>query len=215
MPNISPRIFGAAVFGGLIAALVMGSVILFIRGDGIARIEVLLPSPEQVDTITDNKGVAPFDTPGTTGEMTVHLSGAVRVPGVYTLPTGARLSDAIEAAGGKTFNAADGGINLAQLIQDGEQYHVPKLGEGPPSAENQPAGPADAGYCDGLIDLNTASRDLLETLPGIGEGRADDILTYRKENGPFNAVAELTDITGIGQATYEKVLEFVTVCGQK
>ncbi len=215
MPNINPRTLGAAVFGALMAALIMGSVILFIRADDNTPIQVLLPSPEQIDAISDSGGRAPFDKSGATGELRVHISGAVRNPAVYTLPPGARLTDAVKAAGGTTSDALEGAVNLAQPLRDGEQYHIPRLGDTPPSSNNQRLEPTASGYCDGLIDLNSASKDLLETLPGIGEGRAGDIVGFREEFGPFQSVAELTSIDGIGPATYEKSLELVTVCSQQ
>ncbi len=215
MPAINTRLFGAAVFGALIAALIMGSVILFIRGDDNAPIQVLLPSPEQIDAITDSRGKAPFDARGTTGELKVHVSGAVLNPGVYTLPSGARVSDAVEAAGGASSDAWEGAVNLAQPLRDEEQYHIPRLGETPPPAYKKPLDSAASGYCGSLIDLNSASKDLLETLPGIGDGRAGDIVSFREEFGPFQSVAELTKITGIGQATHDKLLGLVTVCSPR
>ena len=156
MSTINPRALGAAVFGALMAALIMGSVILFLRGDDNAPIQVLLPSSEQLDAISDSRGRSPFNAPGTTGELKVHVSGAVRNPGVYTLRPGARLSDAVETAGGTTSDASEGAVNLAQPLRDGEQYHIPRLGDTPPSPNNQPLEPTPSGYCRGLIDLNSA-----------------------------------------------------------
>lgn len=226
MPDINSRLFGAAFFGALMAALIMGSVVLFIRGDKNTPVQVLLPSPEQIDAITDSRGAAPFDRPETAADLKIYVSGAVRNPGVYTLPPGARLWDAVEAAGGTTLDASEGAVNLAQPLRDGQQYHVPRLGETALSRNNQrleSTGPGGnqileftgPGYCDDLIDLNSASKDLLETLPGIGKGRAGDIVSFREEFGPFQSVAAVTNVLGIGEATLEKILALVTVCNQR
>ena len=212
MPVISPRMFGAAIFGALIAALIMGSVILFIRGDRNAQIEVLLPVTEQIEAISDSEGTAAGNTSGAPGALTVHISGAVLKSGVYTLPPGSRLIDAVEAAGGTTLEASDRGVNLAQPLRDGEQYHISALGDAPLAASNQGLETKSTGYCDSLIDLNNAPKDLLETLPGIGEKRADDIVSFREEFGPFQSVEEITNVDGIGESTYESILALTTVC---
>ena len=121
------------------------------------------------------------------------------------------------AAGGVTADADLVAVNLARRVQDEEHYHIPQVGETPPPgaatvtglvpSDNAPSTVKD----DGLIDLNTASVDLLDTLPDIGPVRAQAIVDYRERNGPFQSVEDIINVSGIGSATYEAVRDLVTV----
>ncbi|WKZ48770.1 MAG: helix-hairpin-helix domain-containing protein [Anaerolineales bacterium] len=147
----------------------------------------------------------PTDTP-----IVVHITGAVPRPGVYALPKGARVQDAISAAGGFLADADKTGINLAQLLEDGEQLDIP-FGEGAslviptPEVEN-----VDPGETE-LININTASQFQLESLPGIGPTTAQKIIDYREENGPFSTIEEIMDVSGIGPGTFERIKDLITV----
>lgn len=118
----------------------------------------------------------------------VHVSGAVRAPGIYQLDVQARVVDAVAAAGGFTEDADDAGVNLARAVVDGEQLIVP-----PQAAEG-----AAAPISDGLVHLNTADAPALEELPRIGPALAQRILDWRETNGPFTAVDQLRNVAGIG-----------------
>jgi competence protein ComEA len=150
------------------------------------------------------------------GEVVVHVSGAVRRPGLLTLPAGARVGDAIEAAGGPTEDADVDRLNLARPLQDGEHVHLPRHGEELPRSADPPAGGgtgADASGTDaaGRIDLNRASAAELETLPGIGPAKASAIVSHRDEHGPFRTPGDLRAVPGIGEKTFQRLADLVTV----
>ena len=151
----------------------------------------------------------------------MYVSGAVVNPGVYALPPGDHVSDAIAAAGGATNDAQKESMNLALRVQDEGHYHIPRLGEQSPSADatsgiqgNQTPVTVTPGICDGLIGLTPASVELLETLPNIGQVRAAVVVSYREENGGFHSVEDITNVSGIGPATYEAIRELATACNQ-
>jgi competence protein ComEA len=148
--------------------------------------------------------------------VVVHVVGAVVAPGVQRLPVGARVVDAVEAAGGSTPDADLGRINLAAALADGQQVYVLRMGEaapplpvsGGPGGADGGAGAAGAG---GLIDVNTASAAQLDELPGVGPTTAEAIVAHRDEHGPFLAVDDLLDVRGIGEAKLEQLRDLVTV----
>jgi competence protein ComEA len=137
----------------------------------------------------------------------VHVSGAVLVPGVVELERGARVADAIAAAGGAAPDAQLDRLNLARVVDDGEQVHVTRLGEDAPSPQ---ATPSPGVLLDGRIDLNAASATELETLPGIGPARAQAIIAER-EARPFRVPGDLRRVPGIGEATFQRLAPLVAV----
>jgi len=176
---------------------------------------------------TPDTGEAAPDT-GETGNgpqrLVVHVVGAVEAPGVVDLPSGSRVSDALEAVGGATGDAAVESVNLARVLVDGEQIRVPESGDeaaaaGPPEADGTgavPPGPGAAGpevgdAAGALVDLNTADLAALETLPGIGPVTAQSIVDHREAVGRFSTVDELLDVSGIGDATLGRIRDSVTV----
>ena len=213
MPLFSIRTMVTAALAATVTALVFAAVLIFVRGDDNAPIQVVLPTPD-VSEATANSNIGGTASPGLEQGLKVYVSGAVRNPGVYRLQPDQRLADALSAAGGATSDANLALVNLAQRVKDEEQYHIPKVGETPPPATS-PAGESGAetaASCRGLMDLNAASSDQLDTLPGIGPVRANDIVAYREQNGPFASVEEVTGVSGIGPATFEKIRELVAVC---
>jgi competence protein ComEA len=173
---------------GIVGVAVVGSALaVAIRWQRPAVIEVL-PAPP---------------TP-TRGPVTIYVSGAVRQPDVYTLPPDALVRDAVEAAGGATQDANLDAINLAAPLFDNQQVRVPATGEIPtPGAEE--TGPAVAFP----INLNTATVEELDALPGIGPALAETIVTYRETYGPFSNKADVQNVPGIGPAKYEAIEELV------
>lgn len=135
----------------------------------------------------------------------VHVKGAVNKAGVYSLEKGSRVVDAIEAAGGGNSDANLDLINLASKLQDGQEVivytdadkDIPLISNG--SANNS----------SGKININTANSQELQTLPGIGSGKADTIIKYREKNGPFQSVEDLLNISGIGVKTLEAFIDEV------
>lgn len=205
------RTFAVAVLAVLAGALVLAAVVLLARDSGNAPIIITPPAGEATDNTLPR-------LPTAEAELKVHVTGAVRNPGVHTLFPGDLVRDALAAAGGTTDEADLEAINLARKVQDEAYYHVPRIGETarPPvrtaSAPARPTEPAgnESQLGSGLIDLNTASVELLETLPGIGRGKAQAIVDYRERSGPFQSVEEITKVQGVGTATYEKIKELAT-----
>jgi len=137
-------------------------------------------------------------------EVYVHVSGAVRAPGLYLLPDGSRLVDAVAAAGGFAKDAARDGVNLARPVSDGEQVVVPREGEEPTAAASGPAS-------DGKVNLNTADEAALEELPRIGPALAQRIIAWREQNGRFTSVDDLLAVSGIGEKMLAGLRDLVTV----
>jgi competence protein ComEA len=142
--------------------------------------------------------------------LIVHVAGWVRRPGVYQLAEGQRVIDAIDLAGGPRRGADLGGLNLAGVLTDAQQVVVPKEGA-TPGAPSSGVPISSASPAAALVDVNTATPEELETLPGIGEVLAGAIVAYREEHGPFTSVDQLLDVSGIGEVTLEEIRELVTI----
>lgn len=145
----------------------------------------------------------------------VHVTGAVAVPGVYTLPAGTIVQAAIQAAGGATAQADLSQINLARRLQDGDQVMVPMVAPtGMPVGPGTLAGTPQRGAptaASAKINLNTATAADLETLPRIGPALAQNIVEYRNANGPFQRVEDIMLVSGIGPAIFDQIKDLVTV----
>jgi competence protein ComEA len=149
--------------------------------------------------------------PGPGDLVAVHVAGRVRRPGLVRLPAGSRVHDAIRAAGGVTSGADLDAVNLARRLTDGEQVRVP--GPGDPAAPLVPdaATPGTPGAGPSApLDLNTATLEQLDALPGVGEVTAGRILAYRAAH-PFTAVDQLLEVPGIGQRRFDQLKDLVTV----
>ena len=202
-PSWTPGRLAVAAAGVLVA---VGAVIVLLRPAGGAPAEVTLP---RAGTAAD-----PATTTTTTPpEVVAHAAGAVRAPGVYRLDPGARAADLLAAAGGAAPEADLQQLNLAALVADGERVYVPRIGEVPPPAVTGPAGggPAGAGTGEGPVDLNTATAEQLEELPGVGPAIAAAIVDERERRGRFATVDDLLDVRGIGEARLEQLRDLVTV----
>lgn len=134
----------------------------------------------------------------TPGSVTVYVSGAVATPGVYTLPQGSRVESAIQAAGGFLPGAETEGINLALLLEDGQQIDI--------------TGIVDTNHINfGRININTATASELDTLPGIGPTTAQSIVDYRVQHGEFQVIQEIQNVSGVGPATYALIENYISV----
>jgi competence protein ComEA len=145
------------------------------------------------------------------GTVHVHVAGAVQAPGLAELPAGSRVADAIEQAGGTAPDAAVEGVNLARVLVDGEQILVPRQGEQAGAAQAGSAGadPDQSGMA--RVNLNTATLEQLDALPGVGPAIAQRIIDSRQTEGPFRQVDDLTRVDGIGAKTLERLRDQVTV----
>jgi competence protein ComEA len=137
-------------------------------------------------------------------DVVVDVTGAVRKPGVYRMPAGSRVDDAVKRAGGATGKAATESINLAARLADGQQVVVPEEGPGGVAPASAAATP-DAE--EGPISLSTATAAELDTIDGIGPVTAEDIIDFREEHGGLSSVDQLDQISGIGPATMEALRE--------
>ncbi|WP_204557095.1 helix-hairpin-helix domain-containing protein [Bacillus ectoiniformans] len=152
--------------------------------------------------------------------LMIDVKGAVAVPGIYTLKSGERVNDAIAKAGGFHQEADTKSINLAQKLADEMVIYIPKLGEEPspialappamtPAAGSEAASPGGSG--ESMININTATLDQLQELPGIGESKAQAIIDFRETSGAFTKPEDLKNVSGIGDKTYEKLQPKVSV----
>jgi len=171
---------------------------------GAAGDVTLLPlgADAGADAVADNNVVT---------TIFVHVLGAVARPGLFELNEGARVMDAIAAAGGLTSEADPGGVNLARIVSDGEQFYVPRPGEVPPLPVVVPSGSAAVGAPAAKVNLNTATVADFDSLPRIGPTMAQRIIDFRTTNGKFTSVDGLRDVAGIGEKTFETLKDLITV----
>ena len=161
------------------------------------------------DETSENNGEEQADAAEQT--VFVYVCGEVRSPGVYELRADARVFEAISSAGGITEDAAPDAVNQARVIVDGEQIYVPTVEE----AASQETGVGGTTVTKGTenikININTAGKEELMTLTGIGEAKADDILKYREEHGSFGSIEELMQINGIKEGVFNKIKDDITI----
>jgi competence protein ComEA len=172
------------------------------------------PPPEVSIPFASSVGATGVPTTSTSAvpvDLVVHVAGAVARPGVLHLGPGARVVDAIDAAGGLTPDADGARINLAAPVADGSRVYVPAVGEIVPAVPG--GGPAGGAGDDtnGPLDLNSADEVALDALPGIGPATASAIVAHRAEVGRFTSVDQLLDVRGIGEAKLEQLRPLVTV----
>lgn len=207
---------------GVLAGFILAGTLVFVSRAPSGEPIVLQPAP-------------------TEAPIAVHVIGAVPRPGLYKFPTGARVQDAIDAAGGLLAEADDNALNLAALLVDGQQLNIPyKAGKEPQGSSSNdglslPSGsststplPSSSSLGSSgipstsspdpflqsnadLININTASLDKLDSLPGIGPTTAQKIIDYRNQNGPFLAIEDIMNVSGIGPATFEDIKNLITV----
>jgi competence protein ComEA len=204
-PLAVPRLRGrhVLVVGVLLLVAVIGAVLLFVREQPTE----LAPSPIAHATVVATGSPTARASPSATpGRLLVHVAGKVRRPGVVQLTAGSRVIDAIEAAGGAQPGADLSSLNLARPLTDGEQVlvGVPQPPGSSATAKPSPTGPA-------VVDLNAASLEQLDALPGVGPVLAQRILDYRNERGRFESVDELQQVTGIGARKFAELRELVRV----
>jgi competence protein ComEA len=202
-------------------------VVLFLfsgcRSNGSA---VILEASGETEAETETESAEQKETVSETIEhtgMIVHIAGQVENPGVYELPSGSRVWDGVQAAGGFTEDADPDRINLAALLEDGCKVTIPKAGEEDTAnwyeeaSENpgiQDGGTSRKGEeAEGLININQASASELATLPGIGEVRAEAIIAYRTAHGSFRSIEEIMNVSGIKEGLFEKIRGYITVGG--
>ena len=199
LSNLSRQQQLALVAVAVVVLAVIGYRTLADRGGQTLPLETTAPSA------TVNAGE------GSAGEQSdasclVHVCGAVLRPGVYHLPQGSRVYQAVEAAGGATGWADTAALNMAATVRDGQKIEVPVRGTAAPApSTGKSASP------DEPVNLNTAGEDQLDTLPGVGPSTAKKIIEYRDKNGSFRRTDDLMKIPGIGRKKYDKLKDSVCV----
>ena len=143
-------------------------------------------------------------------QITVDVKGAVKSPGIYDLPVGSRVHDAVQRAGGLTEEADSKSLNLAQKVSDEALVYVPTKGE-EAASQQVASGTTPSTSKDKKVNLNKASLEELKQVKGLGGKRAQDIIDHREANGKFKSVDELKKVSGIGAKTIEKLKDYVTV----
>jgi len=222
---------GTTAVVAIVAVLLLGlGVAVFsLRGDGVEPLTPVAaggqspggsvspfaedgPEPTPAGT-----GAGPVPSASPDGGLLVHVVGAVAEPGLVTVPDGARVADALQAAGGTTGKADLTAVNLARTVVDGEQLYVPEPGEAVPGAPGEapgaggPVAPGGDPGSGGAVDINAADAVALEALPGVGPSIAQAIVEWREANGPFASVDELEDVPGIGPATLDEIRQSARV----
>ncbi|MFG6328920.1 MAG: ComEA family DNA-binding protein [Lachnospiraceae bacterium] len=144
---------------------------------------------------------------GATGKIVVYICGAVKHPGVYSLLNGQRICDAVKAAGGFKKSAARSAINLAKVLADGEQVTVLSKKQAASGSKDSNSQPQQDG---GLININTASKEELMSLPGIGESKADAVIDYRLSCG-FKSIDDIKNVAGIKDGVFKQIKDQITV----
>ena len=184
------KLVSQAVLIAAVVAAVAAAAFIIVRGTySGGGVEIILPTA----------------TPESATDLKVYVTGAVRNPGVFDVKAGDRLAEVVEAAGGATEDADLTAVNLAVRVKDEDHWHIPVRGEAPPVVSSEAASPS------GKIDLNSASPEQLQALPGIGEVKAQAICSYREKNGPFSEVDDILAVSGIGPATLEGIRDLVEV----
>jgi competence protein ComEA len=242
LPNLSKR--GQILLIALVVALVIAALWLFWPNDDAQGFEVLDAESAATEaetensadegTSTENSGEATEEpggslttdgaqlAEGATTPLVVYVSGAVVSPGVYELKANARVDDGVRAAGGLREDAAAEAVNLAAMLEDGMQVHIPtheELASGQTLAPGATTAASAAGLAQtpstqtqgGLVNINTADMATLETLPGIGPATAQRIIAYREAKGAFSSIEELRQVSGIGEKKYAALVDLICV----
>ena len=150
-----------------------------------------------------------YNTDGTLKDICVHVTGCVVSPGVYQLPEGSRVYEVIVLAGGFTEEADEEYLNQAAILSDGERIYIYSTEETATASDYTDKNISQGE--DTLVNINTATKETLMTLPGIGESRAESIIAYREEYGGFRAIEDIMKVSGIKDAAYSKLKKYICV----
>lgn len=168
----------------------------------VTLLEESAPQTVTDETAGDQTDAQTTDEPQT---IAVYVCGAVASPGVYELPEGSRVYEALEQAGGLTKDAAQTAVNQAQRLTDGQMLAIPTVEEAAEQSAKQQSAQ------DGLVNINTADAQELKTLPGIGDAKAAGIIAYREAHGAFRSIEEIKNIEGIKDGVYAKLQDCIKV----
>lgn len=202
------------IIGILCILLILGSIFFlgYQKNRFVGQEEITLTKETLSDTQTDSgSSDSGIKTASYDSEMAVYVSGAVKHPGLFRFQGKARVSDAIDAVGGFCKNASTDSINMARILEDGEQIHIMTLKQAKAAKKHANASPQNTTDNGGLININQATKEELMQLPGIGESKAFAIITYREEHGNFQTTKDLMQISGIKEGVYNKIKDLITI----
>ena len=185
------------------------NIILLIVGIAISLVFMGCGSKSKRISLDDTKPKTSLEETQSNGDIFVHVVGEVNSPGIVKVPEGTRLYNVIEKAGGMTKNAQTDYLNLADTVKDGQQVRVISKKEykklRKKSSKESPDESQGGSNKSGLININTATAEDLQTLSGIGEVRAKAIVEYRTQNGNFSKIEDIKNVSGIGDATFNNI----------
>ena len=193
------KLVGLIALCSAVSSVIGGGLVYFSMRDKQPADPIVISTPLPTST------PAPSPTPA---PIRVYVSGAVQAPAVCELPHGSIVQDAIDAAGGPAPGADLACVNLALELEDQQHVHVPLEGEATPPPVVSGGGSSRE---ETLVNINTATASELETLPGVGPVTAQRIIEHREANGPFDAIEEIQDVSGIGSKTFQKMRDSITV----
>lgn len=185
--------------------IIIITLVILLAGVGFYKSNSSIEEPEQNLLQLANTNID--ETDNKPKEIYVHIDGEVVNPGLYKLTTEDRVNDLLIIAGGATDKASLKDINLAKKLEDEMKIYIPSKED---NLTNEVSGQSENSNSSGKINLNSASKDELKTLPGIGDTRADEIIRYRENTG-FSKVEDIKNISGIGDKTYEKLKDLISV----
>lgn len=190
----------------IIICLIIGFLYRFIIKDEKNNFEI-----DNLDLEVNNEKTNEIDTRTEKKKILVYITGEVNVEGVYELEENSRVKDCIEMAGGLKEEADIKDINLVDILDDGMKIYIPKKGENIIYETESTIVNADKNDTNKKININTAQKDDLKKIVGIGEAMADRIIEYRQKNGKFKNIEEIKNIKGIGEGKFEKIKKFIMV----
>jgi len=173
--------------------------------------ELLLEEETELEEKSEDEASVSQEVPS--NDIVVDVKGGVQTPGVYTMDANSRVIDAIEKAGGLIAEAEEKAVNLAQIVEDQMVIYVPIEGEDLEKASSEIIAnqTMDENDNSATIDINQAEKETLMTLNGIGDSKADNIIAYREENGSFQSIEDIKNVSGIGEATFDNLKDFIHV----
>lgn len=200
---------------GIILFIMIGVIIYYCYTNLQETREEILISEEESQAEQQIEETEQEETKKETEEIIIHIAGAVQKEGILKMEEGSRVADAIEKAGGLKENASTKNVNLAYMIEDGQKIYIPTIEE---DQEDEIAvitsgefGENETKEKSKIVNINTATIDELQEIPGIGESTAQKIITYRKENGKFTKIEDLKNVSGIGEAKFNQMKEYISI----
>ena len=199
----------------IVFVIIVGIIIYFIYNNfyfedtGTDMVNDILIKEENI--VTENKITESEEN----NKIIVHVVGEINNPGIIELKSGDRIFNAIEKAGGTTKNADTSKINLAQVVEDGMKINVPNINDKENVVEETTNIISKSDNMQqkkqSIVNINNATKTELETLPGIGPSIANKIVNYRKEKGKFSKIEDIKNVSGIGEAKFEKIKKYISV----